>query len=101
MSFRILFIFLICLTACAEDKIQRPASSDNSQKMESSNKYNDLARKYLSEKNLTWGEPIGSGEEGDNLYLSYETPFAEKKVLGVRVIQVNKRTGEITVQKRR
>lgn len=63
--------------------------------------YKNLAKKYVSEHNLPWGDPVGSGEESGKVYVSFETPYAEKKILGVRVLVIDKNSGSVEVQKRR
>jgi hypothetical protein len=64
-------------------------------------KAKQLAFKHLALKQVKWGEPTSTREDENNFYLSYKTPEKELKLIGSRVIIVEKESGVVSIQKRR
>ena len=60
-----------------------------------------LAARHLALKQTSWGKPISVREDEQNFYVSYETPSSERRLIGTRVLKVNKLTSVVTAQKRR
>ena len=60
-----------------------------------------LAARHLALKQTSWGKPTGITEDEDNYFVSYETPQRERRLIGSRVLIVNKHTGLVVAQKRR
>ena len=60
-----------------------------------------LASRHLTLKQVNWGEPVATREDEDHFYVSYQTPERELRLIGARMLLVDKRTGVVSVQKRR
>ncbi len=60
-----------------------------------------LASTHLALKQARWGEPTATREDEEKYYFTYETPEKEMRLIGHRVLMVDKQTGVVTYQKRR
>ena len=60
-----------------------------------------LAARHLALKQTTWGKPQAVSEDEQHFYVSYETPQPEFRLIGSRMLIVNKETGLVSPQKRR
>lgn len=60
-----------------------------------------LAARHLALKQTSWGKPVSVTENEQFFFVSYETPQRERRLIGSRVITVNKATGLAVAQKRR
>lgn len=60
-----------------------------------------LAETHMALKNWSWGQPQEIVEREGKFYVYYPTPKNELRILGPRVVIVDKATGVVTVQKRR
>lgn len=59
------------------------------------------ASRHLALKQVRWGKPTAVREDEEAFYISYQTPEQELRMIGARVLIVNKTTGVVTPQKRR
>ena len=60
-----------------------------------------LASTHLALRQTSWGKPTAISEDEVNFYLSYETPKRELRILGERMLTVEKSTDIVRVRKRR
>ena len=60
-----------------------------------------IAQTHLSLKKASWGVPGEVAERDGKYYVIYDTPEREQKLIGPRVIVVDKSTGVASFQKRR
>ncbi len=83
-------------TPAAKNK-EEPAATKPMTKEEASK----LAHTHLALKQHNWGEPQSVEEVGDKYYVSFKTPQQELRLIGQRVLIVDKDSGVVTFQKRR
>jgi hypothetical protein len=90
--------------ACANNE-SNVAPAQESQKQAAEEITKDTAAKlagiHLALKNWTWGKPQDVVERDGKFYVYYSTPEKELRVLGPRVLVVDKASNVVTVQKRR
>lgn len=60
-----------------------------------------IAQTHLALKKASWGVPGEVAERDGKYYVIYDTPEREQKLIGPRVIVVDKSTGVASFQKRR
>jgi hypothetical protein len=64
-------------------------------------KAKQAAARHLALKQIRWGKPVSVSQDEQQFYVSYQTPEQELRLIGSRVLLVNKSTGVVTPQKRR
>jgi len=57
-----------------------------------------LAEVHLALRNVRWGKPSERTEDETRFVFTYDTPVAEQRVLGLRRISVDKKTGLVRVR---
>lgn len=93
---------LFCLLAfCANSEIAKTGLVQESPTEMTEEVAVKLAKKHLSLKNWSWGKPESVREEDGRFYLSYETPERELRIIGARVLVVDKESKLVKVRKRR
>lgn len=101
-----IFLSLFCLIgSCAnnETALNKPETKKEGEKQPaiSQAEAERVAEIHLALKNWTWGRPKTVTENDGKYYLSYETPERERRLIGGRVLIVDKQTGIVSAQKRR
>lgn len=92
---------IVCLVgACANNENSTSLASNERPSM-TAEAASKLAQRHLSLKNWSWGEPKEVVEREGKFYLSYETPPTELRIIGARVLIVDKDSKVVSVQKRR
>lgn len=93
------------LGACANDPknqipVPSPAATQAKEAMTKETAAR-LAAAHLSLKQLNWGEAENVVDKGDAFLVFFKTPEQERRLIGPRVLVVNKETGSSIIQKRR
>lgn len=60
-----------------------------------------LAAKHIALKKWSWGEPKEVVDQGNQFWVFYNTPEKELRLIGSRVLVVEKDSGVVYIQKRR
>lgn len=60
-----------------------------------------LAEQHVALRKRSWGQAKEVSEHGESYWVSFETPDQELRLLGPRIIVVDKQTGAAAVQLRR
>lgn len=60
-----------------------------------------LAARHLALKQVRWGKPVSVAEDDERFYVTYQTPKQELRLIGARVLIVDKDSRIVTAQKRR
>lgn len=82
------------------ERAQAQAEQQISERM-SPDRAKQLAARHLALQQTSWGKPVGVTEDEERFYVSYETPQTERRLIGSRMLVVDKETGVVTSQKRR
>ena len=101
--------FLCLVGACANnDQLKSPPRESPQKAVEVPTLQElteDMARRraqtHLALRNWSWGDPEQVMLREDKFYVYYKTPERELRLLGARVLIVDRRTGLVTAQKRR
>lgn len=64
-------------------------------------KAKQLAARHLAIKQVGWGKPVSVEEDEEHFYVTYQTPEQELRLIGARVLIVDKHSRVVTAQKRR
>ena len=101
----IIFLGMLCwISACAGGENKTPPANE-AQKEQNQDITKDRAEKlaeiHVALKGWHWGEPQEITERDGKFYLSYKTPEKELRLVGARVLMVDKETGVVSTQKRR
>ena len=60
-----------------------------------------LAEQHVSLRKKSWGPAKNVSEQGESYWVSFDTPEQELRLLGPRVVIINRGTGAASVQVRR
>jgi hypothetical protein len=59
-----------------------------------------IAKNYLMARNMLWGEPTSVRVSSKHYIFFYNTPEHESKIIGGRILNVDKVSGEVSVPPR-
>jgi len=98
-------LMLCLISACANSGQSAPdtassASVEHNPEI-SKDRALKLAQTHLALKNWSWGDPESVSEREGKYYVYYKTPERELRLLGARVLIVDKATQVVSAQKRR
>jgi hypothetical protein len=60
----------------------------------------EIARNYVTENNLFWGEPIARKNTNNSFWFYYDTPEEESRLVSGRALYVSIKTGKVTIPPR-
>jgi hypothetical protein len=95
---------LVLFGACANNDKAAPAEKKSevvSVKPMTKEDASKLAHTHLALKQHNWGQPLSVEEVGDKYFVAFKTPQQELRLIGQRVLIVDKHSGVVTFQKRR
>lgn len=95
-----IFLFLFSCTKAAP-QLARVEADEPEPRVESENHAVKLAKRHLALKNRDWGNISKVQEEEGYYRIAFETPVQEKRLIGQRVLLVNKDSGLVSVVQRR
>lgn len=100
-----LLSFLLLLSSCSffnEDSEVKPVVSyDESGDTITKEKAAKLAQRHIAIRNYNWAEVSRVVDQEDSFRVEFETPQQEVRLLGQRVLMVDKNNGLVSVIKRR
>ena len=93
-------------SASTESKrVENDAADSNQAEADAKNMTEESARKlaskHLALKKRSWGKAKSVSEREGKYYIGYETPERERRLLGQRVLIVDKDSGVVSYMKRR
>lgn len=96
----VVFILTLASVACAtggENQVTSPASTE----IDGKDTARKAAERHLALRNVRWGEPKEVEEQEKHYLVHYPTPEQELRLIGERVLVVEKQSGVVFVKPRR